>query len=80
MGSKASVMKWIRETFDDLREVIIEDYGHLPYGKKVTDYTDDYVIVYYDDGKGRVNYIFKEKDKIVTQMNNKKFSHTSDSI
>lgn len=61
MKSKANVMKWIKETFDDLSEVIIEDYSHLPYGKKITDYTDDYVIVFYDDRKDRVNYLFKEK-------------------
>lgn len=61
MESKERVMKWIKETFNDLSEVTIEDYDHLPCGKKITDSTDDYVIVFYDDRKDRVNFIFKEK-------------------
>lgn len=61
MDRNECVMKWIKETFNDLNEVIIEDYDRLPYGKKITDCTDDYVIVYYDDGKERVNFLFKEK-------------------
>lgn len=61
MNNKDCVMKWIKEIFSDLSEVNIEDYDHLPCGKKVTDFTDDYVIVYYDGRKDRVNYLFKEK-------------------
>ncbi|ALX47515.1 hypothetical protein [Lentibacillus amyloliquefaciens] len=60
MRNEECVMKWIKETFDDLSEVTIEDYNRLPCGKKITDCTDDYVIVYYDDEKDRVNFLFKE--------------------
>lgn len=58
MERKECVMKWIKETFNDLREVTIEDYDRLPFGKKITDDSDDYVIVYYDDEKDRVNFLF----------------------
>ncbi|QQK76284.1 hypothetical protein HUG15_12450 [Salicibibacter cibarius] len=61
MSKKEYVTEWIEDVFGDLNEVTIEDYDHLPYGKKITDCTDDYVIVYYDDRKNRVSFIFKEK-------------------
>lgn len=60
MRKEECVMKWIKETFEDLSEVTIEDYDRLPYGKKITDCTNDYVIVYYDDKRNRANYLFKE--------------------
>lgn len=61
MNSGEKVMKWIKDTFDDLGNVIIEDYERLPFGKKIMDFTDDYVIVYYDDERDRVKYRFKER-------------------
>ncbi|WP_373894768.1 hypothetical protein [Virgibacillus sp. CBA3643] len=61
MSNEECVMKWIKEIFDDLNEVTIGAYSCLSCGKKVTDCTDDYVIVYFDDERDRVNYLFKEK-------------------
>lgn len=54
-------MKWIKDTFIDLDDVTIEDYDQIPYGKKVTDNSNDYVIIYYDNQKEAVKFLFKEE-------------------
>lgn len=62
MRKEERVMNWIKELFDfdDMNEVIIEDYDHLSYGKKITDCTNDYVIIYFDDERNKVNDLFKK--------------------
>lgn len=60
MYPKECVTKWIEENFDDLSKVLVEDYDDFPYGKKITDCTDDYVIVFFDHERQRVNYWFKD--------------------
>ncbi|MYL56654.1 hypothetical protein GLW20_03955 [Virgibacillus halodenitrificans] len=55
-------MKWIKNTFDDMTEVTIKNYDRLCLScKKVTDCSDDYVIVYYDDKQNKVSYPFSMK-------------------
>ncbi|MFD2923131.1 hypothetical protein [Halobacillus naozhouensis] len=46
-------------TMDD---ITIEDYPHLPYGKKVIDQQDDYMIIYWDKKTKHVKYTFKGMD------------------
>jgi hypothetical protein len=52
------VQKWISEHFQN-GVVCIEDYPALHHGKKIIDDNQDFVIVFYDEKKDRINYYFK---------------------
>ncbi len=52
------VHAWISEHFD-LTKVSIDNYDAVPFGKRVTDRHDDYVIVAYDTQWNRIAYKFK---------------------
>jgi hypothetical protein len=54
------IEEWIEENFEG-EDVAIEDCHDYPYGKEITDKSNDYVIVFYDLDKGRINYLFKEQ-------------------
>ncbi|MBM7587906.1 hypothetical protein JOC86_004481 [Bacillus pakistanensis] len=55
------IEEWIEENFEG-EDVVIEDCHDYPYGKEITDQSnDDYVIVFFDRDKGRINYLFKEQ-------------------